>query len=203
MIDPNNVTNPARTAGGAGGVPPLLRRRGRARTPTSRPRSWSGSSGAAGPSPTSARATGRARLEARLREVQPRQVLAPRPQLQGARRARAPTSGACTWEELTRFPGDRDQDRQVLRPPLAARRDARRAGHARARLDARALGARRRGGFAVPRHSPQDPRAYRFWETVYFGMVSARHHGPARAPRGLGQVRPRPLEGEARERRPS
>jgi hypothetical protein len=29
----------------------------------------------------------------------------------------------------------------------------------------------------VPRHSPQDPKAYRFWETVYFGMVSARHHG--------------------------
>jgi len=29
----------------------------------------------------------------------------------------------------------------------------------------------------VPRHSPQDPRAYRFWETVYFGMVTARHHG--------------------------
>jgi hypothetical protein len=29
---------------------------------------------------------------------------------------------------------------------------------------------------AVPRHSPQDPRAYRFWETVYFGMVAERHH---------------------------
>jgi len=33
----------------------------------------------------------------------------------------------------------------------------------------------------VPRHSPQDPGAYRFWETVYFGMVCARHHGAAAA----------------------
>ena len=35
---------------------------------------------------------------------------------------------------------------------------------------------------AVPRHSPQDPAAYRFWETVYFGMVAARHHRPGGAP---------------------
>ena len=35
----------------------------------------------------------------------------------------------------------------------------------------------RTGGLPVPRHSPQDPRAYRFWETVYFGMVAARFHG--------------------------
>jgi len=34
----------------------------------------------------------------------------------------------------------------------------------------------------VPLHSPQDPARYRFWETVYFGMVSARHHGPAHRP---------------------
>jgi hypothetical protein len=34
----------------------------------------------------------------------------------------------------------------------------------------------------VPRHSPQDPEAYRFWETVYFGMVAARHHVTGGAP---------------------
>jgi hypothetical protein len=33
------------------------------------------------------------------------------------------------------------------------------------------------GRLEVPRHSPQNPKAYGFWETVYFGMVSARHHG--------------------------
>jgi hypothetical protein len=37
-----------------------------------------------------------------------------------------------------------------------------------------------RNGPSVPRHSPQDPRIYRFWETVYFGMVSDRHHRGAR-----------------------
>jgi hypothetical protein len=31
----------------------------------------------------------------------------------------------------------------------------------------------------VPRHSPQDPGLYQFWETVYFGMVAARHHPPS------------------------
>ncbi len=36
-------------------------------------------------------------------------------------------------------------------------------------------------GLAVPRHSPQDPAAYRFWEAVYFGMVAERHHRAGRA----------------------
>ena len=31
----------------------------------------------------------------------------------------------------------------------------------------------------APRHSPQDPAVYAFWETVYFGLVAARiHRGP-------------------------
>ena len=58
-----------------------------------------------------------------------------------------------------------------------------------------------KGGPAVPRHSPQDPRAYRFWETVFFGMVSARHHRPpVPGSGGLGPVRPRSVEGKARRR---
>ena len=82
----------------------------------------------------------------------------------------------CTWEELTRFPGIGIKTAKFF------------ILHSRPRemqgvLDTHVLGwmadhwSGRRGGPSVPRHSPQDPRAYRFWETVYFGMVSARHHG--------------------------
>lgn len=35
-----------------------------------------------------------------------------------------------------------------------------------------------RRSVSVPRHSPQDPALYRFWESVFFGMVAQRHHGP-------------------------
>ncbi len=84
---------------------------------------------------------------------------------------------ACSWEELTEFPGIGIKTAKFF------------VLHSRPRqmhgvLDTHVLawmrehwapaGAR---ALPVPRHSPQDRRAYRFWETVYFGMVSARHHG--------------------------
>jgi hypothetical protein len=89
--------------------------------------------------------------------------------------------GRCSWEELTRFPGIGIKTAKFF------------VLHSRPRemhgvLDTHVLawmaehwapaGA---GGLPVPRHSPQDARAYRFWETVYFGMVSARHHPGAKA----------------------
>jgi hypothetical protein len=82
----------------------------------------------------------------------------------------------CTWEELTRFPGIGIKTAKFF------------ILHSRAKemhgvLDTHVLGWMRehwapagRRGTAVPRHSPQDPATYRFWETVYFGMVAARHH---------------------------
>ncbi len=84
---------------------------------------------------------------------------------------------SCTWEELTAFPGIGIKTAKFF------------VLHSRERemhgvLDTHVLawmgehwGAAGRGGLVVPRHSPQDPRTYRFWETVYFGMVTARHHG--------------------------
>jgi thermostable 8-oxoguanine DNA glycosylase len=30
-------------------------------------------------------------------------------------------------------------------------------------------------GRRVPEHTPQDPRTYRFWEVVFFGMMAERH----------------------------
>jgi hypothetical protein len=89
--------------------------------------------------------------------------------------------GRCSWEELTRFPGIGIKTAKFF------------VLHSRPRemhgvLDTHVLawmaehwapaGA---GGLPVPRHSPQDARAYRFWETVYFGMVSARHQAGAQA----------------------
>jgi hypothetical protein len=85
----------------------------------------------------------------------------------------------CTWEELTAFPGIGIKTAKFF------------VLHSRARemhgvLDTHVLAWMRehwasagRAGLTVPRHSPQDPRTYKFWETVYFGMVSARHHGGA------------------------
>jgi hypothetical protein len=86
----------------------------------------------------------------------------------------------CTWEQLTSFPGIGIKTAKFF------------VLHSRPRemhgvLDTHVLAwmgehwaAAGRKGLSVPRHSPQDPRAYRFWETVYFGMVSARHHGGAK-----------------------
>jgi hypothetical protein len=85
---------------------------------------------------------------------------------------------ACPWEDLTRFPGIGIKTAKFF--ILHSR-----PGEMHGVLDTHVLAWMREhwepGGprrAAVPRHSPQDPRTYRFWETVYFGMVSARHHRP-------------------------
>jgi hypothetical protein len=87
--------------------------------------------------------------------------------------------GACAWEHLTRFPGIGIKTAKFF--VLHSR-----PNQMHGVLDTHVLswmrdhwepeGPRR---LPVPRHSPQDPGAYRFWETVYFGMVCARHHGAA------------------------
>jgi hypothetical protein len=87
---------------------------------------------------------------------------------------------SCPWEELTAFPGIGIKTAKFF--VLHSR-----PGEMHGVLDTHVLSWMRehwagpgRSGLAVPLHSPQDPRVYRFWETVYFGMVSARHHrGPA------------------------
>ncbi len=85
----------------------------------------------------------------------------------------------CGWEDLTRFPGIGIKTAKFF--VLHSRR-----GEMHGVLDTHVLGWMRdhwepgsRRTSAVPRHSPQDPAHYRFWETVYFGMVSARHHAAA------------------------
>lgn len=89
---------------------------------------------------------------------------------------------ACTWEDLTRFPGIGIKTAKFF--VLHSR-----PGEMHGVLDTHVLGWMRdhwapsgRQPPAVPRHSPQDPNAYRFWETVYFGMVAAKHHRGAGAP---------------------
>jgi hypothetical protein len=84
---------------------------------------------------------------------------------------------SCTWEDLTRFPGIGLKTAKFF--VLHSRE-----GEMHGVLDTHVLGWMREHGApsagrppAVPRHSPQDPAAYRFWETVYFGMVAARRHG--------------------------
>jgi hypothetical protein len=89
--------------------------------------------------------------------------------------------GSCTWQELTAFPGIGIKTAKFF---ILHSRE----GEMHGVLDTHVLSwmgehwpAAPRGGHSVPRHSPQDPRIYRFWETVYFGMVTARHHGGAKA----------------------
>jgi hypothetical protein len=87
----------------------------------------------------------------------------------------------CTWQELTLFPGIGIKTAKFF---VLHSRPGEMHGvldtHVLAWMSERWGGAGRKGP-SVPRHSPQDPRVYAFWETVYFGMVSARHHGGARA----------------------
>jgi hypothetical protein len=89
--------------------------------------------------------------------------------------------GTIPWEDLTRFPGIGIKTAKFF--VLHSR-----AGEMHGVLDTHVLSWMREhwegAGPPVPRHSPQDPRAYRFWETVFFGMVSARHHLP-RGPRAI------------------
>ena len=176
MIDPNQVTNPARTAAELeefllfcvvvagknadqqaaklerflGGRPPFdfIRRSDRA-----------------------------GRLDAELRAVRLGKY-----GLLGRSFRRLAHSGAdlaaVPWEDLTRFPGIGIKTAKFF---ILHSRPAQMHGV----LDTHVLAWMREHwspGLArlpVPRHSPQDPRAYRFLETVYFGMVAARHHGPA------------------------
>jgi hypothetical protein len=114
-------------------------------------------------------------LEARLREVRLGKYT-----LLGRSFRELSRSGAdlraCAWEDLTRFPGIGIKSAKFF------------VLHSRPRemhgvLDTHVLGWMRDHWApsgprpaAVPRHSPQDPGNYRFWETVYFGMVTARHH---------------------------
>ncbi|HEY5227069.1 MAG TPA: hypothetical protein VIJ19_00940 [Opitutaceae bacterium] len=83
----------------------------------------------------------------------------------------------CTWQELTAFPGIGIKTSKFF---ILHSRPAQMHGV----LDTHVLAWMAEhwadaglGRLEVPRHSPQDPKAYGFWETVYFGMVSARHHG--------------------------
>jgi len=84
---------------------------------------------------------------------------------------------ACPWEDLTRYPGIGIKTAKFF--VLHSR-----PGEMHGVLDTHVLGWMRDHGvpagrrpLAVPRHSPQDPVAYRFWETLYFGMVARRHAG--------------------------
>ncbi len=85
--------------------------------------------------------------------------------------------GSCPWESLTAFPGIGMKTAKFF---VLHSRPAQIHGV----LDTHVLSwmrehwePRGRRGLRVPRHSPQDPLAYRFWETVFFGMMAARHHG--------------------------
>jgi len=83
----------------------------------------------------------------------------------------------CGWEDLTCFPGIGIKTAKFFM--LHSRK-----GQMLGVLDTHVLSWMREhwakapgAAGAVPRHSPQDPEAYRFWETVYFGMVATRFHG--------------------------
>jgi hypothetical protein len=89
---------------------------------------------------------------------------------------------SCSWEDLTHFPGIGLKTAKFF---VLHSRD----GEMHGVLDTHVLGWMREHWEpasgrppAVPRHSPQDPAAYRFWETVYFGMVAERRHGAGMPP---------------------
>ena len=174
MIDPNKVTNPARTpaeleefllfclvvAGkNADQQAAKLERFLAGRAPFDHIR----------------RSAKEGRLDARLKEVKIGKYALLGRAFQELAHSGADLS-AITWEELTRFPGIGIKTAKFF------------LLHSRAKqmhgvLDTHVLSWMREhwlpglSRLPVPRHSPQDPRAYRFWETVYFGMVTARHHG--------------------------
>src|SRR5580658_9218545 len=76
---------------------------------------------------------------------------------------------ACPWEDLTGFPGIGIKTAKFF---VLHSRPKEMHGvldtHVLSWMSERWAPAGR-GAPAVPRHSPQDPRAYRFWETVFFG----------------------------------
>ena len=110
------------------------------------------------------------RLDARLREVR----LGKYTLLGRSFRALARSGidlGSCPWEDLTQFPGIGIKTAKFF---VLHSRPAQMHGV----LDTHVLSwMGEHWGSPVPRHSPQDRRTYLFWETVYFGMVSARFHG--------------------------
>jgi hypothetical protein len=179
MIDPNHVTNPARTAAELqefllfcvvvagknadqqaaklerflGGRPPFAYIRASDRE---------------------------GKLEARLREVRLGKYALLGRSFRELSHSKADLATS-NWEALTAFPGIGIKTAKFF---VLHSRPAEMHGV----LDTHVLAWMRehwaaagRHGLSVPRHSPQDPRIYRFWETVYFGMVSARHHGGASA----------------------
>ena len=82
----------------------------------------------------------------------------------------------CDWRGLTAFPGIGIKTSKFF--ILHSR-----AGEMHGVLDTHVLNWMRRHWevagprqLVVPRHSPQDPAAYVFWETVYFGMIAANRH---------------------------
>ena len=88
---------------------------------------------------------------------------------------------ACTWEELTVFPGIGIKTSKFF---ILHSRPAQMHGV----LDTHVLGwmgehwsQAAPGRAVVPRQSPLDPRAYRYWATVYSAMVAARHNAGAKA----------------------
>jgi hypothetical protein len=86
----------------------------------------------------------------------------------------------CSWEELTQFPGVGIKTSKFF--VLHSRPNERHGvldTHVLAWMRERlALSGSRRA--AVPRHSPQDWANYRFWETVYFGLVLERERPPGK-----------------------
>jgi hypothetical protein len=115
-------------------------------------------------------------LEARLREVRLGKYSLLERSFREIARSGADL-GSCPWERLALFPGIGIKTAKFF--VLHSR-----PNEMHGVLDTHVLAWMRdhwptaKGrGFNVPRHSPQDPGTYRFWETVYFGMVAARHHG--------------------------
>ena len=180
MIDPLNVTNAARTPAELGGVSPLLHcRRGQESLWISRRSNSSGVLGGCKPFAFIRASDREGKLEARLRAAKLGKY-----SLLGRGFRQLASSGIdlarCTWEDLTAFPGIGIKTAKFF------------ILHSRSRqmhgvLDTHVLGWMRehwarpgRRPSGVPTHSPQDAEAYRFWEHVYFGMVTVRHHRDGR-----------------------
>lgn len=81
----------------------------------------------------------------------------------------------CSWETLTSFPGIGIKTAKFF--ILHSR-----VNQMLSVLDTHVLfwmkeclGPKTPRGMAVPEHTPQDPRLYQFWETVYLGLVLTRY----------------------------
>ncbi len=174
-VDPSNVTNPARPTGLEEFLL-FLRRGWPARTRSRPPKLDRIPRPQEAVASTSGRESDReGMLDARLRQVR----LGKYALLARSFRELA-LSGAdlrrCAWEDLTRFPGIGIKTAKFF--VLHSR-----PGQMHGVLDTHVLGWMRdhwepgKGrSSAVPRHSPQDPAHYRFWETVYFDAGAPPGH---------------------------